>query len=179
MAAASADAHKEIVQVYTNLTVQDLIDAEQYLWKCVIEYDQVMLEMSTPLLLIRRCCGVLRASDSFAELIGISIQDLKSYYFYELCDQETMTNYYEKGATLMETSEEQSIVTNCMLIYGGNRMESGVRDGDEYYYGDHNYSRKIACTMSFRIKRDQFGIPMMIAINFIPMVPIKPTMHLA
>lgn len=178
----SANIHRGIAQIFANLSINDLLESERHLQKCILEYDQITLELYTPLLIVRRCGGVLKVNSAFSKLIKIPLDELiASYYFYELVTEETMVNYYEKITDLFREPAQKAVIMNCMLVEGGDAWRPmaaltlssrarPLREASAEFTA--HCSGKIPCVMTIRIKKDNFGIPMFVSMSIIPMISI-------
>ncbi|KAG0278729.1 Transcriptional regulator of nonfermentable carbon utilization [Linnemannia gamsii] len=74
----------------------------------------------------------------------------KKTYIYELMDNQSAVEYWEKFSTHAFENTEQTVMTTCILLSPTQRV--------------------VPCTFCFTIKRDIFDIPLAIVGNFLPIL---------
>ncbi|KAK9764711.1 Transcriptional regulator of nonfermentable carbon utilization [Basidiobolus ranarum] len=135
-----------------NLTEEDLIFMEKSFQRITLEFEKLISFSGTPTILWRRTGQIALVGKEFSLLTQWSKEDLlgKPTYIYELMDNDSAVNYWEKFATHAFDNSEQSVMTKCTLI-----SSSG---------------RSVPCTFCFTFKRDIFDIPLAIVGNFLPIL---------
>lgn len=83
------------------------------------------------------------------QLVGQGPNGKKSY-IYELMDNQSAVEYWEKFSTHAFENTEQTVMTTCILLSPTQRV--------------------VPCTFCFTIKRDIFDIPLAIVGNFLPIL---------
>lgn len=163
----------------TEFSVDDLVRCEEMTWQFICNYDKVMLEITTPLLLSRPCGTIIRASSSFSELVGIPLEDLLgSYRIYEIFSEESYANILELSVEMVKLNQTtKAFICTCDLIYGGDRME--VPSDDEGKQRDNFVDSKnkmapkkerIEAMTSFRVHPYADKFPLLFVFSIIPMI---------
>ncbi|ODQ77752.1 hypothetical protein BABINDRAFT_24756, partial [Babjeviella inositovora NRRL Y-12698] len=151
--AQSIAAYRPSFIACTNsLKEHDLIFMEQCFQRTLLEYDTFIKVSGTPTLVWRRTAQISYVGDEFCILTGWTKEKLlnKMTFIVELMDDKSVLEYFHlfskiafgdfRGATMME----------CTLL-----TPTG---------------RKIRTACIWTLKRDVFGIPMMIVGNFLPIL---------
>jgi len=151
----------------------DLVFIEEAFERLMLDYDRVFSCMGIPACLWRRTSEIYKGNREFAELVGVEGYMLRDGRFciYELMAEESAVNYWEKYGNVAFDSTQKAVLTSCVLRYKPTAKRSsgstvttpgrgvlGTASGEEGF---------ISCCFSFTIRRDTWGIPLMIVGNFI------------
>ncbi|SCU81230.1 LAFA_0C03466g1_1 [Lachancea sp. 'fantastica'] len=154
MCRSLAEFRPIFIAIAVTLTEEDMIFMEQCYQRTLLEYDQFISQIGTPTCVWRRNGQVSYVNDEFTLLTGWSRPDLlfKMTFIVELMDDQSVREYFKtfnrvayqdfKGSERMKT---------CRLL-------TPVRD------------QKINCCCIWTLKRDVFGLPLMIIGNFMPIL---------
>ncbi|TIB89055.1 hypothetical protein E3Q19_03156 [Wallemia mellicola] len=136
-------------QIASTLTEWDLTAAEESFARLLLDYDRVFSIIALPSCCWRRTGEIYKANKGFAEIVGCDLDTLKTgnVSIHELLDEESLTNYWNKYGQLAFNPESKGVLTAGSLV----NMQNGSN---------------IACNFSFNIRRDHYGIPLMIVANF-------------
>lgn len=106
----------------------------------------------TPTVVWRRTGEIALVGKEFSLLTQWPRDQLvnKKTYIYELMENQSAVEYWEKFSTHAFENTEQTVMTTCILLSPTNRM--------------------VPCTFCFTIKRDIFDIPLAIVGNFLPIL---------
>lgn len=140
-------------QVMT-LKEEDLIFMEQCFQRTLLEYHKYLQISGTPTMIWRRTGQILFVSNEFTMLTGWSAEMLllKITFAVELMDDETVIEYFELFSKIAyEDSKGAGTMRKCRL-----RNPTG--------------DKLIHTQAIWTLKRDVFGIPMMIIGNFLPLM---------
>ncbi|ORY48973.1 hypothetical protein BCR33DRAFT_714063 [Rhizoclosmatium globosum] len=149
--------------VAQRLTDMDLVLVEEAFERMLLEYDRVFSSMGIPSCLWRRTGEIWKCNKEFAELVGLSMEELKEgrLSIYELMSEESAVNYWEKYGNIAFDAGQKAILTSCILKKpdedGVSAAERTLREG-------------VSCCFSFTIRRDRYSIPIIIAGNFLPVM---------
>ncbi|TIA88131.1 hypothetical protein E3P99_02769 [Wallemia hederae] len=140
----------QFAHIASNLTEWDLTTAEESFERLLLDYDRVFSVIALPSCCWRRTGEIYKANREFADIVGCDIDELKSgsISIHELLDEESLTNYWNKYGQLAFNAESKGVLTSGSLV--------SRRDATTI----------TACNFSFNIRRDRFGIPLMIVANF-------------
>lgn len=154
MCRSLAEFRPTFIAIAVTLTEEDMIFMEQCYQRTLLEYDQFISQLGTPTCVWRRNGQISYVSDEFSLLTGWTRADLlfKMTFIVELMDDESVREYFKtfnrvayrdfKGSERMKT---------CRLL-------TPVK------------GRQIECCCIWTLKRDVFGLPLMIIGNFMPIL---------
>jgi len=155
-----------------SLRDMDLVFIEEAFERLLLDYDRVFSCMGIPACLWRRTGEIYKGNREFAELVGLDGFMLRDgrLCIYELMAEESAVNYWEKYGNVAFDSTQKAVLTSCVLrfkpvITQGAGAVTPVPTGlDAATPGEEGF---INCCFSFTIRRDTWGIPLMIVGNFI------------
>ncbi|KAI9507257.1 hypothetical protein F5148DRAFT_1276283 [Russula earlei] len=142
----------------------DLVFIEEAFERLMLDYDRVFACMGIPACLWRRTGEIYKGNREFAELVGLDGHMLRDgrLCIYELMAEESAVNYWEKYGNVAFDSTQKAVLTSCVFRYkpaldqgSGSARTTATEEGF------------ISCCFSFTIRRDTWGIPLMIVGNFI------------
>ncbi|KAH9985632.1 hypothetical protein BJV74DRAFT_553126 [Russula compacta] len=152
-----------------SLRDMDLVFIEEAFERLMLDYDRVFSCMGIPACLWRRTGEIYKGNREFAELVGMEGYMLRDgrLCIYELMAEESAVNYWEKYGNVAFDSTQKAVLTSCVL-----RFKPVVKQGSGAATPGHvlstpNEEGFINCCFSFTIRRDTWGIPLMIVGNFI------------
>jgi len=151
----------------------DLVFIEEAFERLMLDYDRVFSCMGIPACLWRRTGEIYKGNREFAELVGVEGYMLRDGRFciYELMAEESAVNYWEKYGNVAFDSTQKAVLTSCVLRYKPTvKRGSGstvTTPGRGVLGTTPNAEGFISCCFSFTIRRDTWGIPLMIVGNFI------------
>ena len=125
-----------------------------------------MISVTTvPTVILRYDGEILRAGSTFAEVLGISKQDLETngWRFCDLLTEESFVNHAEKLSDAYFRPEQAGIVTNCVLVRGGMRKFNGQARLPDAVLD------VVKCGMTVALRRDGFQLPILLVITVLPM----------
>lgn len=134
------------------LTEPDLVFMEQCFQRTLLEYDRYIGGSGTPTIVWRRTAQVAYVGHEFCMLTGWLQQQLlgKPTFVVELMDDASVLEYFKLFLKIAFGDFRGATMTECTLISAtGTRIRT-------------------ACIWT--LKRDVFGIPMMIVGNFLPIL---------
>ncbi|KAF9167302.1 Transcriptional regulator of nonfermentable carbon utilization [Mortierella sp. AD010] len=149
---AMAMFRPSFIALIMNLTPEDLIFMETCFQRTVLEFEKLISFSGTPTVVWRRTGEIALVGKEFSLLTQWSRDQLvnKKTYIYELMDNQSAVEYWEKFSTHAFENTEQTVMTTCILMSPTNRV--------------------VPCTFCFTIKRDIFDIPLAIVGNFLPIL---------
>ncbi|KAL0080439.1 Zn(2)-C6 fungal-specific transcription factor [Phycomyces blakesleeanus] len=130
-----------------NLTEEDLIFMEKCLQRTLLEYEKLISFSGTPTVVWRRTGEVCLVGKEFSLLTQWSKDMLmhRKTYIYELMDNQSAVEYWEKFATHAFDNTDKSCIYSCILRTP--------------------HQKAVPCTFCFTIKRDIFDLPSVIVGN--------------
>ncbi|KAG0035732.1 Transcriptional regulator of nonfermentable carbon utilization [Podila clonocystis] len=149
---AMAMFRPSFIALIMNLTPEDLIFMEKCFQRTILEFEKLISFSGTPTVVWRRTGEIALVGKEFSLLTQWSRDQLvgKKTYIYELMDNQSAVEYWEKFSTHAFENTEQTVMTTCILLSPTNRV--------------------VPCTFCFTIKRDIFDIPLAIVGNFLPIL---------
>ncbi|CAG8665858.1 18379_t:CDS:2, partial [Acaulospora morrowiae] len=144
---ALATFRPSFIALIMNLTEEDLIFMEKCFQRTILEFEKLISFSGTPTVVWRRTGEIALVGKEFSLLTQWSKDQLlgKTTYIYEVMDNQSAVEYWEKFAAHAFDNSRQSVMTTCILI-----RPSGI---------------PVPCTFCFTIKRDIFDIPLAIVGN--------------
>ncbi|KAJ1993172.1 Transcriptional regulator of nonfermentable carbon utilization [Dimargaris cristalligena] len=146
-----------------NLTTEDLVFVEKSFQRTLMEFEKLISYSGTPTVVWRRTGEIALVGKEFAMLTGWTKEQLlgachssqpdpatSHRYIFELMDNPSVVDYWEKFAQHAYGDSEHSVMSTCQL-----------RRPDQ---------RTVPCTLCFTIRRDIFDIPLAIIGNFLPIL---------
>ncbi|KAF2659424.1 hypothetical protein K491DRAFT_591014 [Lophiostoma macrostomum CBS 122681] len=142
-----------------SLTDMELVRAEMWFDKSLMEYDRVFSSMAIPACCWRRTGEIYRGNKEMAELIHVPMSKLRdgNIALHEIIAELSLVSYWEKFGAIAFDSHQKAILTSCSL----KNPDPNSKDPE------------IRCCFSFTVKRDMHNIPALIVGNFLPI--IEPT----
>lgn len=154
-----------------SLRDMDLVFTEDAFERLLLDYDRVFSCMGIPACLWRRTGEIYKGNREFAELVGVDGYMLRDgrLCIYELMAEESAVNYWEKYGNVAFDSTQKAVLTSCVLrlkptITQGAGAATPGPAGLDTTPTEEGF---INCCFSFTIRRDTWGIPLMIVGNFI------------
>ncbi|KAF9116615.1 Transcriptional regulator of nonfermentable carbon utilization [Mortierella sp. AM989] len=149
---AMAMFRPSFIALIMNLTPEDLIFMETCFQRTVLEFEKLISFSGTPTVVWRRTGEIALVGKEFSLLTQWSRDQLvnKKTYIYELMDNQSAVEYWERFSTHAFENTEQTVMSTCILLSPTNRV--------------------VPCTFCFTIKRDIFDIPLAIVGNFLPIL---------
>ncbi|KAI9197267.1 uncharacterized protein BJ171DRAFT_585780 [Polychytrium aggregatum] len=134
-----------------HLSEKDLIFMEQCFQRVVMEFEQLIGFSGTPTVVWRRTGEIALVGKEFSLLTQWSREQLlaSKTYIYELMDNPSAVEYWEKFSLIAFDNSQQSVMTTCNLVSPMNVV--------------------VPCAFCFTIKRDIFDVPLAIVGNFLPL----------
>ncbi|CAG8520161.1 6353_t:CDS:10, partial [Ambispora gerdemannii] len=149
---ALATFRPSFIALIMNLTEEDLIVMEKCFQRTLLEFEKLISFSGTPTVVWRRTGQIALVGKEFSLLTQWSRDQLlgKAMYIYEVMDNQSAVEYWEKFAAHAFDNSTSSVMTTCILI--------------------SPQGRTVPCTFCFTIKRDLFDIPLAIVGNFLPVL---------
>ncbi|TPX63206.1 hypothetical protein SpCBS45565_g06753 [Spizellomyces sp. 'palustris'] len=149
--------------VAQSLTDYDLVLVEESFERLLLEYDRVFSSMGIPACLWRRTGEIWKSNKEFASLVGIPIEQLREgkTCIYELMNEDSAVNYWEKYGNIAFDAGQKAVLTSCVLR---NPADDTAPDGEGLV---RHKGKEVQCCFSFTIRRDRYNIPLLIAGNFL------------
>ncbi|KAF9929210.1 Transcriptional regulator of nonfermentable carbon utilization [Linnemannia zychae] len=149
---AMAMFRPSFIALIMNLTPEDLVFMETCFQRTILEFEKLISFSGTPTVVWRRTGEIALVGKEFSLLTQWSREQLlsKKSYIYELMDNQSAVEYWEKFSTHAFENTEQTVMTTCILLSPTQRV--------------------VPCTFCFTIKRDIFDIPLAIVGNFLPIL---------
>ncbi|UZJ53083.1 hypothetical protein CBS101457_002403 [Exobasidium rhododendri] len=181
-------AFRAVAQSLTNL---DLVYIEEAFERLLLDYDRVFSTQGIPACLWRRTGEIYKGNKEFAELVGVGIEALRDgrCAIYELMQEESAVNYWEKYGAVSFDPGQKAVLTSCVLKTKGkgSRRGNGAIDKEGKFKGGAQTKGEVdgllasnkeggeeedgfvSCCFSFTIRRDAWSIPCLIVGNFLPL----------
>ena len=96
----------------------------------------------------RRTGEIYKANKHFSKLFKRSNEVLMKSKIYELMDEESCVNYWERYSSIAFDAGQKAVLTSCVLTFTNDES--------------------IPCSFSFTVRRDQNLIPLLIIGHFLP-----------
>jgi PAS domain-containing protein len=152
MAKAMSSYRPSFIACTNTLKEDDLIFMEQCFQRTLLEYDKFISTSGTPTIVWRRTGQIAYVSEEFCILTGWTKEELlnKVTFIVELMDDPSVVEYFNLFSTIAYGDFRGATMAGCTLI---------TQDRST-----------IKTTCMWTLKRDVFGIPMMIVGNFLPIL---------
>ncbi|KAI0462067.1 Transcriptional regulator of nonfermentable carbon utilization [Komagataella kurtzmanii] len=152
MSKAMAEYRPSFIAGTMNLKEDDLIFTEQCFQRTLLEYDNYISISGTPTVVWRRTSQLAYVGSEFCVLTGWSKEQLlgRSTFIVEILDDKSVLDYFELFSKIAFGDFRGATMTECTLL---------TPDG-----------KKIRTSSIWTLKRDVFGIPMMVIANFLPIL---------
>ncbi|KLO09241.1 hypothetical protein SCHPADRAFT_879599 [Schizopora paradoxa] len=130
-----------IISLQSTMSDDDFVFMEKCLRRSLVELDKLISFSGTPTVVWRRTGEILLAGAEFCLLTEWNREDLLTgrKYIYELFENQSIVEYWEKFASHAFENTTQSVYSHCVLL-----KPSG---------------EPIPCTFCFSIRRDIFDLP--------------------
>lgn len=147
-----AEYRPSFIAGMTKLKEDDLIFAEQCFQRTLLEYDSYIGISGTPTMVWRRTSQIAYVGDEFCILTGWSKENLvgKSTFAVEIMDDKSCVEYFKIFSKIAFGDLLGETMTECTLL---------TPKGEN-----------IRTSSTWTLKRDVFGIPMMIIATFLPIL---------
>lgn len=153
IAKCMASYRPSFIACTNTLKEDDLIFMEQCFQRTLLEYEKFISYSGTPTLVWRRTGQVAAVGKEFCILTGWPRERLLNEHTFivELMDDSSALEYFEMFSKMAFGDSRGANMTECTLLTP---------------QGQH-----IKTSSIWTLKRDVFGIPMMIVGNFLPILP--------
>lgn len=154
MAESMAVYRPSFIACINSLRESDLIFMEQAFQRTLLTYDNFLKVSGTPTIVWRRTGEIAYVGKEFTILTGWTPQQLlgnRATFIVELLDDQSVVEYFQLFSKIAFGDFLGATMTECTLI-------------------TPNADIKIRAGCIWTLKRDVFGIPMMIIGNFLPIV---------
>lgn len=154
MAESMAVYRPSFIACINSLRESDLIFMEQCFQRTLLTYDNFIKISGTPTIVWRRTGEIVYVGKEFTILTGWTQQQLlgpKPTFIVELLDDQSVVEYFQLFSKIAFGDFLGATMTECTLL-------------------TPNSDVKIRTGCIWTLKRDVFGIPMMIIGNFLPIV---------
>ncbi|KAH3683595.1 hypothetical protein WICPIJ_005442 [Wickerhamomyces pijperi] len=152
MAKSIAIYRPSFIACTNTLKEADLIFMEQCFQRTLLEYHKFISISGTPTIVWRRTGQIAYVSEEFCILTGWTREQLlsKMTFIVELMDNISVIEYFDLFSTIAYGDFRGATMTGCTLLTPGQRT--------------------VKTTCIWTLKRDVFGIPMMIIGSFLPIL---------
>lgn len=152
MSKSIAEYRPSFIAGMIKLKEDDLIFAEQCFQRTLLEYDSYIGISGTPTLVWRRTSQIAYVGDEFCVLTGWNKDELlsKSTFAVEIMDDKSCVEYFKIFSKIAFGDNSGESITECVLL---------TPKGES-----------IRTSSTWTMKRDVFGIPMMIIATFLPIL---------
>ncbi|ODV62837.1 uncharacterized protein ASCRUDRAFT_74296 [Ascoidea rubescens DSM 1968] len=152
MAKSMTEYRPSFIACTITLKEDDLIFMEQCFQRTLLEYDKYISISGTPTIVWRRTGQICYVSQEFVILTGWTRDRLlkKGTFIVELMDDNSVIEYFDLFSKIAYGDFRGATMTSCTLLTCNGK--------------------KINTTCIWTLKRDVFGIPMMIVGNFLPIL---------
>ena len=152
MSKSIAEYRPSFIAGMIKLKEDDLIFAEQCFQRTLLEYDSYISISGTPTLVWRRTSQIAYVGDEFCILTGWNRDQLlsKSTFAVEIMDDKSCVEYFRLFSKIAFGDTNGDVMTDCTLL---------TPNGEN-----------IRTSSTWTLKRDVFGIPMMIIATFLPIL---------
>ena len=155
MAESMATYRPSFIACTNSLKEHDLIFMEQCFQRTLLTYDNYIKISGTPTIVWRRTGEVAYVGNEFCVLTGWPKEELigkdKRKFIVELLDDKSVLQYFQVFSRIAFGDFLGATMTECTLL-------------------TPNPNVKIRTGCMWTLKRDVFGIPMMIVGNFLPIL---------
>lgn len=154
MAQTMATYRPSFIACTNSLKEHDLIFMEQCFQRTLLTYDSIIRVSGTPTIVWRRTGEIAYVGNEFCILTGYSRQELlstKKTLIVELLDDKSVLEYFQLFLKIAFGDFLGATMTECTLLA---KLEN----------------RRIKTRCLWTLKRDVFGIPMMIIGSFLPII---------
>ncbi|RLV90105.1 Transcription activator of gluconeogenesis [Spathaspora sp. JA1] len=155
MAEAMAAYRPSFIACTNSLKEHDLIFMEQCFQRTLLTYDNIIRISGTPTIVWRRTGEIAYVGNEFCILTGWTRQELvggkQKKFIVELLDDKSVVEYFHIFSHIAFGDFLGATMTECTLL-------------------TPNKDVKIRAGCMWTLKRDVFGIPMMIVGNFLPII---------
>ncbi|CAH2350266.1 transcription activator of gluconeogenesis Ert1p [[Candida] railenensis] len=154
MTESMASYRPSFIACTNSLKEGDLIFMEQCFQRTLLTYDSFINVSGTPTIVWRRTGEIAYVGDEFCILTGWAREELiskKKTFIVELLDDKSVLEYFQLFSRIAFGDFLGATMTECTLL-------------------TPNKDVKIRTGCMWTLKRDVFGIPMMIIGNFLPIV---------
>ncbi|KAH9810455.1 hypothetical protein DFH28DRAFT_1085695 [Melampsora americana] len=150
------DFQPRLLAITSSLSTSDKIESELCFYRLLQEYTPIFSTLPIPACVWRRTGEIVKTNQQFCQLIGYhrSSFEIEPKCIYELWNDESNLNYWEKYSRIALDESQKAVLTSCVLL---KRPQSNPSSGHD----------PLPCTFSFTIRRDQWMVPSLIVGNFL------------
>lgn len=145
-----AKIRPSVIACTHTLTHEDLVFMEKSFQRMILEYERYFVATGTPTVVWRRTGEIASAGHEFVTLTGWRRDQLLQMFIIQLMDDESAVQYFQLFADMAFGDSRGVLMNLCTLV---------TPDG-----------LKIRTSSVLTLKRDLFGIPMIIIGNFLPIL---------
>lgn len=145
-----AKIRPSVIACTHTLTHEDLVFMEKSFQRMILEYERYFVATGTPTVVWRRTGEIASAGHEFVSLTGWSQEQLLQMFIIQLMDNESAVHYFELFADMAFGDSRGALMSMCTLV---------TPDG-----------LSVRTSSVLTLRRDLFGIPMMIIGNFLPIL---------
>lgn len=141
-----------LIALQMPLSEEDEIFMEKSFQRTLIELDKLISYSGTPTVVWRRTGEICLVGAEFTVLTEWTKEDLLSgkKFIYELFENQSVVEYWEKFASHAFEQSSQSVYTHCVLV---------KPDG-----------QPLPCAFCFSIRRDIFALPSVVIGQWLPLL---------
>lgn len=152
MAKAISSYRPSFIACTNTLKEDDLIFMEQCFQRTLLEYDKFISLSGTPTIVWRRTGQIAYVSEEFCILTGWTKEQLlnKITFIVELMDDSSVLEYFNLFSAIAYGDFRGATMAGCTLLTPNDT--------------------RVKTTCIWTLKRDVFGIPMMMIGNFLPIL---------
>lgn len=153
MAKCMARYRPSFIACTGSLMEDDLIFMEQSFQRTLMEYEKYISFSGTPTVVWRRTGQIAAVGQEFCILTGWSKSQLldQNRFIIELMDDDSVLEYFEMFSNIAFGDSRGATMSECTLLTPN--------------------AQRLKTSSIWTLKRDVFGIPMMIIGNFLPILP--------
>lgn len=152
MAKCMASYRPSFIACTNTLKEDDLIFMEQCFQRTLLEYEKFISYSGTPTIIWRRTGQITAVGKEFCILTGWTKERLlgQRTFIVELMDDDSVVEYFQMFSNIAFGDSRGAMMSECTLLTPNGQ--------------------KLKTSSMWTLKRDVFGIPMMIIGNFLPIL---------
>lgn len=151
-----ASYRPSFIAITNSLTEDDLVFMEKYFQRTLLEYEKYFVYSGTPTIVWRRTGQIAAVGHEFCVLSGWPMETLLNSgqgtgrFIVEVMDNQSVVDYFRMFSDISFNDSTGSIMSTCTLV------------------SPQGQPVKTSCVLTLR--KDLFGIPMMMIGNFLPIL---------
>lgn len=151
-----ASYRPSFIAITNSLTEDDLVFMEKYFQRTLLEYEKYFVYSGTPTIVWRRTGQIAAVGHEFCVLSGWPMETLLNAdhgtgkFIMEVMDNQSVVEYFKVFSEISFNDSSGSTMSTCTLVTPQGQCV------------------KTSCV--FTLRKDLFGIPMMIIGNFLPIL---------